>query len=338
MAALDFPSSPTIGQQYAGSNGTTYTWDGKVWAAAGGVATGIAGGDLTGTYPSPTVAAGAVGNLEISDVAWSKITSPPTTFPPTGAAGGDLGGSYPNPTVVKSAGNFTVNGNEAVQGGHYFGAGSYGMLNADSNATQLFYNNWAAPNDLSKNSWLIQMYGNNSFYIYRRPPGSAAGTLTNPFRIEGSDKTYCTLGDGIVTNPMLGGGQVTRDKIATNHSWYALPGAYVPVNFSCSVNTWTRFVTLPASTHRGGLGLFLVSTALVQYGNAQMYISFNNTSGWSLVLRVQTNAVVPFGNFTVPIVYCPNGSTTFYVDVYCTGGSFSTLADSQGYAHVLELC
>jgi hypothetical protein len=56
MAALNFPSSPTGGQQYVGTNGVTYTWDGETWTASGGTATGVAGGDLTGTYPSPTVA------------------------------------------------------------------------------------------------------------------------------------------------------------------------------------------------------------------------------------------------------------------------------------------
>jgi hypothetical protein len=35
MAALNFPSSPTLGQQYAGTNGVTYTWDGETWTVAG---------------------------------------------------------------------------------------------------------------------------------------------------------------------------------------------------------------------------------------------------------------------------------------------------------------
>jgi hypothetical protein len=43
----------------------------------GGAPTGPAGGDLTGTYPAPTIAAGAVGNAEITDVAWGKVTSVP---------------------------------------------------------------------------------------------------------------------------------------------------------------------------------------------------------------------------------------------------------------------
>jgi hypothetical protein len=39
--------------------------------------TGPAGGDLSGSYPAPQIAAGAVGNAEISDVAWGKVTSVP---------------------------------------------------------------------------------------------------------------------------------------------------------------------------------------------------------------------------------------------------------------------
>jgi hypothetical protein len=68
----------------------------------GGAPTGPAGGDLTGTYPNPTIGPGAVGNAEISDVAYSKVTGAPTiptTLPPSGPAGGDLTGTYPNPTI-----------------------------------------------------------------------------------------------------------------------------------------------------------------------------------------------------------------------------------------------
>jgi hypothetical protein len=42
MASLDFPSSPTIGQQYS-ANGSTWTWDGVSWLAVNGPASGFSG-------------------------------------------------------------------------------------------------------------------------------------------------------------------------------------------------------------------------------------------------------------------------------------------------------
>lgn len=50
---LDFPSSPTDGQSWTGSNGVTYVWDGIKWVAqvggAGGPFLPLAGGTLTGS-------------------------------------------------------------------------------------------------------------------------------------------------------------------------------------------------------------------------------------------------------------------------------------------------
>jgi hypothetical protein len=78
----------------------------------GGPPTGLAGGDLAGSYPNPTLAPGAVGTTDIVDgavtdakvtsVAYSKVTGAPaipTTLPPSGPASGDLTGTYPAPTV-----------------------------------------------------------------------------------------------------------------------------------------------------------------------------------------------------------------------------------------------
>ena len=83
--------------------------DGTLQSTAAVGVNSAAGGDLTGTYPNPTIAANAVTNAKIASVDFSKLTNVPavlTTLPPSGAAGGDLtGSSYPNPVVAPLAVN-----------------------------------------------------------------------------------------------------------------------------------------------------------------------------------------------------------------------------------------
>src|SRR5215831_13178179 len=78
MAALDFPNSPTLNQQYAAPNGVTYQWDGAAWIVTGGPANlwTASGSALMPTDATKTIVVGSgVASLPSDMIQWGKSTA-----------------------------------------------------------------------------------------------------------------------------------------------------------------------------------------------------------------------------------------------------------------------